>query len=219
MTSPDVIPDEGPQLVVTISRQIASGGAYIGQRVAQRLGFRYVDREILTRATAALGIDDERSLEPLEERAATVWRRCARALTLGPPDGHFVPPPPPAVDEGDVLQAETAVIREIATAGRAVIVGRGAPHVLRDRQNVFRVFVHAPKALRIAEAQRSYSLDEAAARTLVERSDKARAGFVQSLVGRSWTDACLYHLTIDTSIFAPDLAVDLLVNAVKARRE
>ncbi len=206
--------DNGP-IVVTISRQLASGGAYIGQRVAQRLGFRYFDREILRRAAEVLGLEDA-SLEPFEERAAGWWERVSRAVAIGPPDAPFVPPPPP-VNEGDVLHAETQIIREIAEREPAVIVGRGAPHVLLHRPNVVRVFVHAPKDVRIAEAARVYGLDPAAAGAMVERSDLHRAQFVLSLVGRSWTDACLYHLAIDTSVFPPDRAVDLLLSAVSAR--
>ena len=204
-------------MVVTISRQLASGGAYIGQRLAQRLGYRYVDRDILTQAAAALGLDDERSLEHLEEQAPGWWDRIARVIGVGPPDAPFVPPPPP-VDEGVVLEAETGIIRAIADREDAVIVGRGAPHVLQGRDRVFRVFIHAPKDLRTAEVERVYKLDAAAARAMVERSDRNRARFVQSLVQRPWTDACLYDLAVDTSRIAPDLVVELRVSAVNGRR-
>ena len=204
-------------MVVTISRQLASGGAYIGQRLAQRLGYRYVDREILTQAAAALGLDDDRSLEHLEEQVPGWWDRLARVIGVGPPDAPFAPPPPP-VDEGRVLEAETEIIRAVAAREDAVIVGRGAPHVLQGRDNVFRVFIHAPKAYRTAEVQRTYELDAAAALAMVERSDRNRSRFVQSLVSRAWTDACLYDLTVDTSRIAPDLVVELLASAVNGRR-
>lgn len=156
-------------MVVTISRQLASGGAYIGQRLAQRLGYRYVDREILTQAAAALGLDDERPLEHLEEQAPGWWDRIARVIGVGPPDAPFVPPPPP-VNEGIVLEAETQIIRAIADREDAVIVGRGAPLILQGRDRVFRVFIHAPKDFRTAEVERVYKLDVAAARAMVERS-------------------------------------------------
>ena len=205
-------------MVVTISRQLASGGAYVGQHLAQRLGYRYVDREILTRAAAILGLEDEHALEHLEEQAPGWWDHVTRAIGIGPPEAPFVPPPLP-VNESIVLRAETQIIRAIAEREDAVIVGRGGPHVLRGRDNVFRVFIHAPKDYRVAEVKRLYQLDADAARAMVERSDRNRARFVQSLVGRSWTDACLYDLTVDTSRIGADLVVDLLVDAVDGRRE
>ena len=181
-----------------------------------RLGFRYVDREILKEAAALLGLEDESRAEPLDEQATGLWRRIARAVAVGPPDAPFVPPPPPTFDAGDLLDAQVRIIQEIAARESAVIVGRGAPHVLHGRDHIVRVFVHAPKDRRIAEVERTYRIDAAAAREMVERSDRDRARFVQSLTKRVWTDACLYDLTIDTSVIAPDLAIDLLVSAVRA---
>lgn len=205
-------------VVVTISRQIASGGAYIGQRVAQRLGLRYVDREILREAAAALGSRDEETVEALEEHAGGgVWGWFARAVSVGAPDAPFVPPPPPGFHEGDVLEAETKIIREIAAHGDAVIVGRGAAHILRG-SGIMRVFVHAPEADRIREVQTGYGLDEAHARQMVQQSDRNRARFVESLIHHPWTDACLYDLTLNTSVFPLDLAVTLIVSAIKERR-
>jgi len=206
-----------PPFVVTISRQLASGGAYIGQQVAHQLGMKYVDRDILSQAAAALGAQDEHAIESLEERPPGFWSPIIRALGLGAPDAPFTPPRPPPFDEADVQQIQIQLIREIAARERAVIVGRGAPHVLHDHPSVFRVFVHAPAHVRIAEVQRSYGLDEAAARAMVQRSDRNRARFVDALIHRSWTDACLYDLTLDTSVVTVDLAIDLIVQTVRAR--
>jgi len=204
-------------LVITISRQLACGGAYIGQRVAERLGFRYVDREILKQAAAALGLDDEQQVEPLEEHAAGIWGRISRAMAVGAPDAPLVPLPEASVDEADVFQAETAIIQKIVETEPAVIVGHGASHILQGRDNVIRVLIHAPRETRIAEVARMYKLDSETARAMVDRSDKDRAHFVHSLIGRSWTDACLHDVTIDTSVIPRDLAVDLLVGAVAAQ--
>jgi cytidylate kinase len=203
----------GLPVIITISRQLASGGAYIGQRVANRLGVRDVDREILKQAALMLGLDDERPLEALEERACGLWDRLSRRVAIGSPDAPYIPLPAPSVDETAIMEIETRIMKEIAAREPAVIVGRGAPHILRGRENVIRVFVHAPKPMRVAEVQRMYGVDVSAAEEMVARSDRNRARFVQSLIGRAWTDACLYDLTVDTSVVAPDLAVDLLVGA------
>src|SRR5262249_7531292 len=109
---------------------------------------------------------------------------------------------------------EIGIIRAVAERGNAVIVGRGAPHVLHGRDSIFRVFVHAPAAYRVAQAQRVYHIDEDAAREMVERSDRGRSRFVLSLAGRPWTDACLYDLTVDTSRIGPDSVVELLTKTV-----
>ncbi len=203
-------------VVLTISRQLASGGAYIGQAVARKFGLKYVDRELLHRAAEILGVQ-EQDVENVEEQITGFWSQLARGVFVGPPDAPFVAPPRPDVHEDEVFEVETRLIREIAARDDAVIVGRGAPHVLRDHPGVIRVFVHAPEAWRVPEVQRAYGLDEAAARGLIRDSDRRRARFVQSLIGRSWTDACLYDITVDTSIVGIDVAAEFIGRVVEAR--
>jgi cytidylate kinase len=162
-------------------------------------------------------VADVAALEGLEEKPAGWWSRIASVVSGGAPDGQYVPPPPRAVHEGELFEVERRIIREIANRESAVIVGRGAPHVLHDHPNVLRVFVHAPAAHRIAEAQRVYRIDAAAARDMVQRSDRHRARFVQDLIGRSWTDACLYDLTIDSSAVAIEMATAWIVQVLRLR--
>jgi cytidylate kinase len=212
-------PPERVPVVLAISRQLAAGGAYIGQSVARRLSLQYVDRDLLTRAAAALGVADEQAIEALEERVGGIWPGIARALFVGAPDTAFVPPPPPNVHEADVLAVETRIIRDIASTTDCVIVGRGAAHLLRDHAGVIRVFVHAPREMRIREAQRVYSLSEPDARQMVAQSDRNRAKFVQSIVGRLWSDACLYDLTVDTSVVPIDDAAAFITTIIEKRLE
>jgi cytidylate kinase len=203
--------------VLAISRQIASGGAYIGQAVARSLGMRYFDREILQRAAAALECDEE-ALSAYEEKAASFWSTIGRGLFAGAPDAPFVPPPPPGIQEGEVLEAERRVIVDLASRERCVIVGRGAPHLIaRDHPGVIRLYVHASDAFRLDEARRAYALNEADARELIRASDRRRAQFVQALVGRPWSDACLFDLTVDTSTIGLDRAAELVTTVVAAR--
>jgi cytidylate kinase len=115
--------------VLTISRQLGSGGSYIGQEVARRLGMRYADREILQQAAAAAGLR-EGDLEGAEEKAGGFWHSVAHSFSLGGPDTTFVPPPPSAVYEEDVFKIESRIIREIASQFDTVIVGRAGFHVL-----------------------------------------------------------------------------------------
>src|SRR5512138_3495188 len=117
-------------LAITISRQLGAGGAYVGQALARRLGIRYVDRELLQQAAALLG-RDEGDLELLEERVASVWDRLASMLSLGTPEAPFVPPPLPKPGGDELFEAESGVIREIASREDAIFVGRGAAWVLR----------------------------------------------------------------------------------------
>lgn len=204
--------------VVTISRQIGAGGAYVGQGLARRLGFRYVDREILQQAAILLG-REEGDLEALEERTASMWDRMASILSIGAPEAPFVPPPLPPLGEDELFEVESQVMREIAAREDAVFVGRGASWVLRDHPRVLRVFLHATeerRAERILESYKLANLD--AARQLVKRSDQQRARFVHALLGAPWMSPGSYDLCANTSHMDLDEVVEMLVRLVEVRR-
>lgn len=201
--------------IVTISRQFGSGGARVGQAVAQRLGYHYADREILADAARTLQLDSK-DLEPLEERTASIWERIGTLFALGAPDTPFIPPTLPSVTESQLFDVERKVIRSIAERGNAVIVGRGAAHVLNDVPDVLRIFLHAPLESRVSLAIDEYGFtDRAEAERVVRDSDATRATFVRSLINRDWCDAALYDLTMDVAAVGIERVVEIVVNLVQ----
>lgn len=201
--------------IIAISRQFGSGGARVGKALAQRLGFQYADREILAEAARTLHMETA-DLEPLEERTASIWERIGSLFALGAPDTPFIPPTLPEVDESQLFDVEQQVIKRIAAEGRAVIVGRGAAHVLDETAHVLRVFLHAPHEDRIALAMAEYNFeDRDAAERVLRDSDASRAKFVRSLTGRDWCDATLYDVTLDTKVVGLERCVDLLAAVVQ----
>lgn len=207
-----------PNVLLTISRQLGSGGSYIGQEVARRTGVKYVDREILQEAAALLGAE-AREVEGMEEQAASLWTRIATICSIGPPEGPYVPPPIP-IKEDEVFKVEGNIIRTIADQSDAVLVGRGAFYVLRDHPGLIRAFLHAPERTRIRRAMETYDIKtEEEARGVVERSDRQRGRFVQSICGKAWTDSCNYDVCIDTSAIGLEMSIVLLTGLLAERLE
>ncbi len=205
-------------LVVTISRQIGAGGAYVGQALSRRLGVRYVDREILQQAAALLG-REEGDLEPLEERAASMWDRMATILSLGAPEAPFVPPPLATIGEDELFEVESQVMREIASREDAIFVGRGASWVLRAHPGLLRVFLHATEERRAQRVLQAYDLrDLEAARQIIKRSDQQRGRFVQALLGAPWTSPGSYDVCVNTTDVSLDETTEMLVKLVEGRR-
>lgn len=201
--------------VVAISRQFGSGGARVGREVAQRLGFHYADREILAGAARALDVESD-DLEPLEERVRGFWERLGTMFALGAVDTPYMPPPLPSVTESELLSVERKIIETLASRGGAVIVGRGAAHILTGWTNVLRVFLHAPESTRVALAMEEYGLpDREAAAAVVRSSDAQRARFARSLTGHDWCDATLYDVALNTAATGLDRAVALLADMIQ----
>jgi CMP/dCMP kinase len=206
-------------VVLAISRQLGSGGSYIGQGVARRLGLKYADREILEQAAQLLGVDEE-DLAQLEERVSSLWWRVGRIFAAGPVEGPYTPPRLPGLDEGEVFEAESRIVREIADRDDSVIVGRGAFYVLRHHQGAIRILVHAPGAWRARRLMQTYGIsDEAAARALVQESDTRRGKFVQTMTEGTWPDATRFDLCLNTATIGLDAGVDLVADIVSRRLE
>jgi cytidylate kinase len=202
--------------VVAISRQFGSGGARVGLDVAQRLGFRYADREILAEAARALNMETD-DLAPLEERVRGFWGTLAGMFSRGPVEGPYTPALP-RISEAQLFDAERQIIEALSDRGGAVIVGRGAAHILRERANVVRVFLHAPLQQRITVALQEYSLENrAAAEALVRASDSQRARFARAVTAHDWCDATMYDISLNTATTGFDRAAEIIVGLVRER--
>ena len=212
----DVMPE--PSRTIALSRQRGSGGSYVGRIVAERLGLRYIDREMLRNAAEYLR--PQSAEQQLETRASSWFTRLGEAFARGGPDCGYVPPSSDAVYEGELFDIEQRLLLDIMKDHAAVIVGRGAAQTLRGRPGVLAVLVHAPEPWRIARVQQVYGLaDPRAAERMVHGSDRDRASFVEAIGGGEWTDARGYDLAVDTAALGFEPAVEIIVRAVRARTE
>ena len=201
---------------VAISRQQGSGGSYIGRAVAERLGFRYFDREMLRVAAEYLS---EQSSKNDGQSGDSWFERLGALFALGGPlDTGYVPPSPTVLYEGELVGIEDRLIREIVDDHVAVIVGRGAAQVLRGRPGVVTVFVHAPEQWRADRVQQVYTIaDHAQALRMVRQSDQERTRFIRRVADAEWADPRCYDLAINSMTLGFDGAVDLIVRAVTSR--
>jgi cytidylate kinase len=156
-------------------------------------------------------------LAPLEERVRGFWDTLAGMFSRGPVEGPYTPALP-RISEAELFHAEREIIEALADRGAAVIVGRGAAHILRERTNVIRVFLHAPLEQRVTVALEEYSLESrAAAQALVRASDAQRARFARAVTSHDWCDATMYDISLNTATTGFERAADLIVSLVRER--
>jgi CMP/dCMP kinase len=205
--------ERNPTTTIAISRQMGSGGTYIGYLVAKRLGFQYVDREILRQAARELEIDVG-ILESLDERSSSLVENLIRAFTFGTPEARSAPLLKP-IYEKDLFAVECRIMNEIAGRYNAVIVGRAGFYALRNLPQVIRVFVHAPLEFRVRRIMKVQGMsDIREARSLVEETDRRRTKFIKDMTDADWSDARNYHLCIDASVIDFDSSVDMITGIV-----
>lgn len=204
-------------MTVTLGRQLGCGGSYLGQCVADALGIRCLDREIVSRAAQNLQAD-ETAMRDREERGESFWERMLRGITLSPSEALYQAPMPLSVTDQDLLAAETKIMQEIASEEDVVIVGRLAAYVLPRCPGTVNILLHAPDRFRIQRLiQNGAAATESDAKTLITRSDETRRQYIKQMIGREEYDARAYHLSLDTSLLPlPDIAA-LLTDFVRRR--
>jgi CMP/dCMP kinase len=205
---------EEKHTVVAISRQMGSGGSYIGYLLAKELKFKYIDREILRQAAKNLGTD-ESWLENYDERSSGIISNILRGFSFGTPEAGCVPPLHVPIYDKDLFTLECRIMNKIADKYNAVIVGRGGFYALKERPEVIKVFIHAPLKFRIKRLMKVQNISEREAQSMVDDSDQKRTRFIRNMVGVEWTDARNYHLCIDSSVIDFPLSVELIIRLIK----
>ncbi len=199
-------------MVITISNLYGCGALGIAQRVADELGYEYVDEQLPVVVARRLQTTPT-AVESAEDAEPGVGERMLRTLELGTPEvgaGSEVP----TFDQACLREVQEAV-REYAAHGNVVIVGRGAHAILGRRDDVLRVFIHAPRDWRVGRIAEQHGIDIQTAAAETDRIDRARAGYIRTYYGFEWRDPSHYDLVFDASTFH-DRAAALIVAAVRA---
>lgn len=203
-------------ITVTIARQLGSGGSYIGQQIANRLGIKYIDREVLHLAAEQLGLDAS-ELAHMEEKCSSFWQKLIGIFGMGAPD-TYSPPPLRPISDKQLFDKETEIMKVLAAECSSVIIGRGAVDVLPYHPGRVDLFLHAPIKFRIKRTMELYDIKSPEiARTTIEDSDKERKKYFAQMTSRDWHCALNYDLSLDTSCMPLEAIVDMLVDFVKLK--
>jgi cytidylate kinase len=203
---------------ITISRQMGSGGSYLGQVVAKRLGLKYVDREVLHLAAKEFGGDEE-TIVARSDRVTSFWERVLGGLSFGAPDSHYNPPPLGNFSDRELFDKQTQILKRIASQEDCVVVGWAGVFLLPRHRGMFSVFCHAPKSFRVKRLMSIYKdLTEENARALITESDRTREIYFDEITSHDWTCAQNYNLSIDTSLQPLDDIADLIIDLSAKQR-
>ncbi|MDF2878318.1 MAG: putative cytidylate kinase [Clostridia bacterium] len=191
---------EKQSYVITISRQLGSGGAYLGQKIAEALSIRYLDRDILLR-----------SAEEMEDQE-TFWMSFIANCSYTWP---YVPPSYNLLAEDRLHEKFVTMMQKVAREHSCVIVGRCAGFILSRHPKVLNIFLYADTEWRTKRVQELYALNEKKAQKAVNNNDSERANYHYLHTGEKWRDATQYDLCIDTSNVGLDKAEKIVIEYIK----
>ena len=203
---------------ITISRQMGTGGSYIGQLIATRLGLKYVDREVLHLAAKEFGCDEE-TVAARSEKISSFWERVLGGLSFGGADTHYNPPPLPSFTDRELFDKQVEILKRIAIQHDCVVVGWAGVFLLPRHRGTFNVFCHAPKSFRVKRLMSIYpNLTDEKARVLITDSDRTREIYFNEMTDHDWTCARNYNLSIDTSLMPLDQIAELIIKLSERER-
>jgi cytidylate kinase len=200
--------------IITIEREFGAGAPAIGKALADKLGFRLWDHEITDEIARRLHCKAE-IVEKREERLDSVFYRLMKAFMRGSFEARVETTGLEALDAERLAQMFEQVISHIANQGKCVIIGRGAPWFLRERDDAFHVFLFAPyeeKFRRVLAMGKS----EAESENLLETVDRERAAFVRKYYQKEWPSRELYDMMLNVK-HGDDVVIQSILSMIEAR--
>lgn len=193
-------------MIISIGRQHGSGGREIARLLAQELGIKCYDKEIVDEA--AKHSDFSRDLiNAYDEKRMSAFMLHAGGYGLNENFRLNM----------QVVSAQFDAIREIASKGDCIFVGRCADYILRDRRDLVSVFILGDMDERLKCLERRQGLDEAAARKKIKEVDKDRSSFYKYYSDQVWGDAQNYDLCINSSRLGVEGTVKVIMDYIKTR--
>ena len=175
--------------IITISREFGSGGRFIGEEVARKLGIAYYDKNIISQIAEKSGL----SPEYIQENAELSPKKGLFAYALAGRDitGKSV--------EDMVYEAQRKVILDLAKKEPCVIIGRNADYILKDRDDVLNVFIHGDMPEKIQRITDLYNVEKQKAVKMMEDTDKRRKTNYNFYTDQNWGKASNYTLCLNSS--------------------
>ena len=203
--------------VITVSREIGSGGHTVGQILADRLNTRYCDKNLVETLEDRFNL----SIEEIEKRKGEKKNWLAdffQHITPFPlakdmgADAQFTQEFRRDVTTDDIYKAETEILLELANEGSCVIAGRSGFYVFRNHPNHLSVFITASDTNRVQRVMRKQNMTEEAATALINDIDRKRENYIRRYTGTSRYDIRNYDLVLNADGHTEEQLVDIILS-------
>jgi cytidylate kinase len=198
--------------IITIEREYGCGAAMIARQLAERLGWRLWDQS-LTEEIAGMAKVDCSAVERHGERLDSRFYRLAKVFWRGSYERAMPLDETQTFDADCMVAMMERIASKIAKEGNAVVVGRGSPYFLRDREDTFHVFLYAPRAEKIRRIMADGGTEKDA-EELVDTVDRERMAFIKYYFNADWPTRALYHMMINT-LMGDDLVIETVLATMR----
>ena len=190
-------------IIITLSREYGSGGRYLGRLLANKLGINLYDKEFITKMAEETGLSEEYVENNEQKRDVLANLNNEYYYGLSNSDELFI--------------KESEMIKDVASKESCVIVGRCADFILKDNNNVLKIFVYSDMQDKINRATKYYGMNEENAEKEINRIDKLRANHYKYYTGNTWKDFSNYDICINSDALGIEKSADFIANIIKEK--
>ena len=200
--------------VITLGRQFGSGGRKIARKVADTLGIEFYDKGLIAIAAKESGLS-EHLFDGIDEKPTN---SLLYSLVMGLHSERNS-----LYGYGDVLNSDaifriqSQVIEDLVKDKSCVIVGRCSDYVLRDKDNVINIFIHANKEFKLERVKRIYKQTEKEALDTMKKTDKKRSNYYNFYTNQEWGKVDNYHIALDSSVLGIDDSAKIICDFVRLK--
>ena len=200
------------KFIITINRELGSGGRTVGRKLAEKLGVEYFDKAVINALQERYNLSAE-DIEEIKGRKQSWLAEFVRMMTLSD-SGYDLNQT--GIETEDVFRAETNILKALAKDSSCVIAGRTAFYMYRDHPNHLSIFIQSSMPCRMARVAREQNMSKEEARLVIEKVDQMRENYVKEFTGTSRYDTRNYQLVINMDEISEDAAVDLILAYIRS---
>lgn len=203
------------KIIITIGREYGSGGREIGRLLAEKLGIKCYDKELLTLASKDSGLSEELFKSNDEKPTNSfLYSLVMDTYSVGYSTSSFIDMPL----NQKVFMAQYDTIKKLAESESCVIVGRCADYALKDCPDCISVFIKASMEFKIDRIMKLYDYSENKAKDIITKTNKKRSNYYNFYTNKRWADSRSYDLCIDSSELGIDNSVELIMHYINLKK-
>ncbi len=204
------------KFVIAITRTCGSGGTTIGKMLSKDLGVNMYDKELLRLASDDSGINESLFANADEDVKNSLLYKVSKHVYNGeliaPESGDFT-------SDINLFNYQAKVLQELADKESYVVIGRCADYILKDKPNVFKIFIHASSDYCIKHEMEILGVSEKEAIKEIKKLDKYRSDYYTYHTGEKWENVRNYDLSLDTSKLGFEKCVKYIKEYIKLRMD
>ena len=205
--------NKNEKFVITINREVGSGGRTVGRKLAEKLGVKYCDKAVIEGLTQKFGLTPER-IEDIKAQKKSWWNDITNYYNTLVNSADMPMDAETKLDNNSMFETEKRILQELAAQTSCVVAGRTGFMVFREWPNHLSIFIQASMDYRIQRVMRRQNVTEQEARDIIAKLDASREAYIKKYEDTSRYDTRNYHLVISMDNLNEDDAVEVIMDYI-----